>query len=415
MSDIRRLGENDYDAFITIVANGFPDFKLQTPEERERFKQSIRDRAENPTDSFYGLFRSGQLLGGMRLIDYMMNVRGVKVLSGGIGMLAVDLLHKKEHVARDIVSGFLDRYRRRGAPFALLYAFRPDFYHQMGFGYGTKTSRYRILPTALPDTGRKEAVTFLTADDTDALRDCYQRVADRTNGMIDKTAIELRRLFESPSTRLAGYREDGCLLGYLAFTFAPIEHSTVSDLNVTEFIYETRDALLGLLAFLRSQRDQVRRIQLDTQDENFHFVLSEPRSDTERIFGLVAHETNVQGLGIMYRLVDVPRAFALLRDADFGGQTITLAIHTSDTFLLDHDGTTVVHFEHGHPRLLDGATTAAVEIRMGVAELSSLLMGAVSFRSLYRYGLADISDPERTEDVTRLFLTDEKPVCTTPF
>ena len=42
-------------------------------------------------------------------------------------------------------------------------------------------------------------------------------------------------------------------------------------------------------------------------------------------------------------------------------------------------------------------------------------MGAVNFKSLYRYGLAGISDPGYVHVVDRVFAVEDKPVCTTAF
>jgi hypothetical protein len=56
-----------------------------------------------------------------------------------------------------------------------------------------------------------------------------------------------------------------------------------------------------------------------------------------------------------------------------------------------------------------------VTVDIGVAELSSLLMGCVPFGALYDLGLAHISDVARVEQVERLFRAPRKPICLTPF
>ena len=56
-----------------------------------------------------------------------------------------------------------------------------------------------------------------------------------------------------------------------------------------------------------------------------------------------------------------------------------------------------------------------VAVQMDVAEFSSLLMGAVNFRSLYKYGLADLSDPGYVGVLDRIFAVEDKPMCTTSF
>ena len=46
----------------------------------------------------FGLFEDGQMRGIMRWYDFTMNFFGAQTLVGGIGGVAVDLLHKKEKV-----------------------------------------------------------------------------------------------------------------------------------------------------------------------------------------------------------------------------------------------------------------------------------------------------------------------------
>ncbi|VAW34560.1 hypothetical protein MNBD_CHLOROFLEXI01-4530, partial [hydrothermal vent metagenome] len=56
-----------------------------------------------------------------------------------------------------------------------------------------------------------------------------------------------------------------------------------------------------------------------------------------------------------------------------------------------------------------------VEIGLDVAEFSSLITGATTFRQLLAYGLATISDVSFADVVHQLFYTPHKPLCTTPF
>ena len=121
----------------------------------------------------------------------------------------------------------------------------------------------------------------------------------------------------------------------------------------------------------------------------------------------------------MYRVVDVPRIFDLLGERDFGtpesgAQNCTLKLTVADSFLPENAGSTLLHFEGGTMQCLEGAPHD-VEIRLDIAEFSSLLAGTVTFQSLHRYGLADISDPAHVETVNRLFAAERKPMCTTSF
>jgi predicted acetyltransferase len=415
-SELRPLAERDFDTYITIADNAYPEFKLGTPDERERYRGVLATRLAQSPMSHVGLYRGETLLGGARLHDFVMNVRGAQIAAAGIGMVAVDLAHKKEHVARDLMRGWLNHCRAHDVPFALLYPFRPDFYKQMGFGYGTKLSQYRVPPTALPRSGDRARVGFLAVDEQQLVGDCYARTQERTHGLIRKSADELGRFFSDHAKRVVGYREGGDVRGYLVFSFteAATNQFLTYDLVVDEMVYESREALLGLLAFLRAQADQVTRIVFNTQDDSFHLLLSDVRDGSQVLLPSVYHRSNAQGVGIMYRVTDIRRAYELLRATRFGGQGLALRIIVADSFLPENADSLTVRFDDGHPTIAPDATADA-EIALDIAEFSSLLMGAADFRSLYRYGLAEISDAALVEPVTRLFATDEKPLCMTHF
>jgi predicted acetyltransferase len=328
--------------------------------------------------------------------------------------VGVDLLHKKEKVAKEMILFYLRHYRRRGYPLAALHPFRPDFYRRMGFGYGSKMNQYRIRPGDLPSGKTKAHVRFLGKDDQKAAQACFQRVAGRTHGMFEKTDFEARMMFESPSIRVAGCVREGRVLGYVAFTFKPGKNVLTNPMEVMDWVYETPEVLAELLTFLHTQADQVHEIVFNTQDENFHFLPLDPRNGTGNLITSDSHETNVAGVGIMYRVLHVPRAFQALREHNFGGQTCKLKITLKDSFLRENEGSTIVHFQDGKPTVKPRGEHEA-EIRMEVAEFSSLLMGVVPFKSLLAYGLAGISKEKYADTVNRVFMTEAKPICRSDF
>ena len=420
MSDIRVLTIDDFDAAARIFGDAYPGIKIISEDDRQRFKQSaLKLHEEHPETRFHGLFRDDQLLGIMCLYDFSMNFLQVRIPAGGVGQVAVALSHKKEHVAKEMMLYFLRHYRQQRVPLVALYPFRPDFYRQMGFGYGTKMNQYRVRPSALPKGPSKSSVRYLTEGDKQALANCYHRVADRTHGMIRKTRRELDRLFKNPQRRIVGYEHDSEIRGYLVFTWEHGDSFITNDIRIQEFIYETRDALSQLLTFLNTQADQVRHIYIATQDEEFHHMLLDPRNNSDRLIPDVYHETNTQGVGLMYRVVDVPGMLDLLAQRDPGtnsvlDRTVTLRLTITDSFLPENDGSTLLCFEGARAQRRKRGDADA-EISMAIEDFSSLLAGTVTFRSLYRYGLAAISNEAHVQVVNHIFAVEQKPVCMTSF
>jgi predicted acetyltransferase len=416
---VRPLDESEWDALIAITAHAYPGMKVHSEEDRAHYRERIAQNASDPALHYYGLFRGGELLGGMSLWDFDMTLYEARALVGGVGSLAVHPMHKKEKVARDMVVAYLRHYRSRGAPLAALYPFRPDFYGAMGFGYGTKLNGYRALPAAFRASGDKRRVRLMGPDDRDALAACYERYAARTHGMFRQLGIALGRFFASAEMRVAGYEQDGQVRGYLRYHFdlPSADNFILQDMVVRELVYETPEALDGLLSFVRSQADQVRRVVVYTQDDSFHELLDDPSNGSERLLPSVYHESNSQAVGLMYRVINLRRYFELLAEHDFGGVTITLRLTVRDTLLPEQDGDTLVRFEAGHAQVLDGADAAHAdaEVRLDVNALSSLLMGCVSLRALHRLGRARVSDPALLDQIDRTLSGRDKPICMTAF
>jgi predicted acetyltransferase len=415
MTEIRTLMPEDFDPAARIFADAYPAFKIATEEDRMRFSErTLKLQEEEPTVQFHGLLLDSQLQGMMCFYDFSMNFLRARIPAGGVGQVAVALPHKKEHVAKGMMLYFLRHYRDRATPLVALYPFRPDFYRKMGFGYGTKMNQYRIRPSALPKGPSKAHIRYLTEADRQGLVACYRRYVDRTHGMMEKSEREVQRLFGAPRHRIIGYEKDGEIQGYIVFTFEEGESFILNDIQVQELIYENVQALSELLTFLHTQADQIRYIILNTQDEYFHYLFLDPRNDSQRLIPDVYHETNTQGVGLMYRVIDVPGIFDLLHERNFGGQTCTLELDIIDSFLPENAGSTMLRFERGRARRMDGGELN-VSLRLDIAEFSSLLAGSVDFHSLYRYGLVEISDPAYVHTVNRIFAVEQKPMCTTSF
>src|SRR5262245_48893251 len=240
MRDVRKLiSEADFAAFATIGSNAYPGIKISSEEDRQKFAQRMMARAsDDPAVDFYGLFEDERLVGGMRLHDFVMNMRSGRIKAGGVGFIAVDLAHKKRGVAKDLVAFFLQHCQDRERQIALLYPFRSDFYKQMGFGYGTKMNQYRVKPTHLPKGPTKEHVKLLAADNKQLLADCYHRYLAATHGLIEKTQAEVDRLFKDPDHRIVGCVRDGAVTGYLLLTFKPVnpEFALMNDAMVEEIV-----------------------------------------------------------------------------------------------------------------------------------------------------------------------------------
>ncbi|WP_449622128.1 GNAT family N-acetyltransferase [Robertmurraya sp. Marseille-Q9965] len=416
-SIIRKLEHVEIPSFVEIAVNAYPGSMQNTPDFKERFTTMLTTlQDEEKTVEFYGIFRDGKLVGGMRIHYFEMNLHSKIVEVGGVGLVAVDLLHKKEKVAKDLITYFIQHFIKRDVSLVSLYPFRPDFYRKMGFGYGTKINHYHVEPSSFPSSGSKESLTFLNNKHKDLVKDCYNQYAYLTHGMILKTDRDVENMFKHPDNRLVGYLNGDKLEGYMLFSFKKMSETNFvhNNLVVKEMIYKNPEALAGLSTFLNSQNDQIARIELTTQDDSLEYLILDPRNGSNRLIPSVYHESNSAGVGLMYRIIDFDKFLGNLRCHNFNHGSLKLGINIIDRFIEENNRKTMIHFNEGKASLSQDET-ADVEIAIEISDLSSLLMGAIPFRKLYEYGRVDVSSAEKVAQIDKLFSTMQKPLCITAF
>ncbi len=417
ISNIRLLRDDEWPGFAAIVRNAYPAFGVAS--DAEMLARLQRRQQDYPNSALVGLFRDEQLLGGMRLFDFAMRLFEQRTLMGGVGLVAVDMRHKKEGVARELIHYFLRHYRERGASLVSLYPFRPDFYRQMGFGYGSPMYRYTMKPAALPQRGDRSRVHFLQSSDWPAVYACYERCFARMHGLYARSADWLRHWLEeylaNPQHRLIGYSQGDELAAYLAFAFQPGKTFLQNSILVYEMLAEHNVALNGLLSFLHFQYDQIQEIVLDTQEEYFYLCLNDVRDGSNDLIPPVYHPSHRTGIGLMYRLVNTAEFFATLADHCFGPVDYTLAIDLRDDFFAEQAGTTVVRFREGRPQVLAAGSSADVRIVLDGADFAALVLGSIEFGALQRLGLAAISDESCSSLVQNTFRAERRPICLTRF
>jgi len=419
MSEIRLLTVDDIDNAIPVLSNAYPGFPIESDQDKKDFREALTQRInDDPNLDFYIYLRDDRILAFIRLHNFTMNLFGTKILAGGGGALAVDLCHKKEHIAKEIVEFFFEKYRSAGSPLAVLWPFRPDFYVKMGAGLGIRTDFYKVRTSAFPRGSGKENIRFLTIDDVPALVDCYNRYASATNGMIDDYVLDRQIKFKrQKGIRAIGYFEGDQILGYMIFKNEKNHATNIlnNTIRVTEWIYECPAALSAMSSFIRSQADQYEWIAVPTPDEDFHLFLTDPRNDSGNLHPGVYHECADSTIGIMYRVLCTEGIFRATPERDFNGVNAKVRFRTRDSFLPANDVAVTVHFKDGKAEVQDSEAEYDVELTLDISDFSSLIVGAVRLRSLWNYGKIELSDDSRLEQLCQLLEVQERPICLTQF
>ncbi|WP_066504722.1 GNAT family N-acetyltransferase [Abyssisolibacter fermentans] len=414
--DIQKLKIENFDDYIKIQSNAYTTLEI-TKEKAELIKTQAAELDRLGIDlGYYGIYKNSELYGVGRFYDFTMNFLSVLVPVGGLGSLAVDLLHKKEKICRDVTLFGLNHFKNKGCPLVIIYPFHPNFYKKMGFGFGAKMSQYKIKPHDLPSNHCKDHLFFVTDKDKKDLIDCYNRYASKTNGLFQHNEDLFDRSFKARGARTIAYKKDGQIQGYVTITFKKgnEDNFLINNLHVNQLIYENREAMLELFTFLNSQSDQISRIIIDTHDENFHFLLNDVRDDSNILIPHVFHGSNHQGVGTMYRVVDVEKVFEVLSSHNFNNASCKLCLDIKDSFMPHNNKKYYIEFNNGLATI-NNNTNYDVRISMDIAEFASLITGTINFETLYHYNLADISDTSYLDVVDNIFRVKHKPACLTAF
>ncbi|MDB5095388.1 MAG: putative GCN5-like N-acetyltransferase [Candidatus Eremiobacteraeota bacterium] len=401
-------------AMARVYADAYPVLEIASADALAGYTERMRATLERPGTRYVVAERGGAVLGVMRLYDYTMNVRGIDALTGGVGAVAVSLAHKRQGIARALIAWYLDFYREREAPFAILHPFRPDFYRALGFGYGTPVQRYGFRPAALRSHGARGTVRLLDEGDFDAIVACTERVRRTTNGAIARQPWALRQALGDP-IRFVGVEEGGTLRGLMltAVKRGSPETQNRNRLVVRDLMYEEPVHLAALLGYLRAQQDQFAEIFIETQDPVMYLAADDPRDGSDRVIAPpAAHRVAETALGMMYRVLDFERAFAHLGAAE---RPLVLRVDVSDAFYAPTAQAMTFRFlPNGAPQRDDDAAPDAT-LRIGIADLSSVLVGSLALRDVVRHRLASVEPASALASVARAFAADQPPASTARF
>ncbi|HNW83741.1 MAG TPA: GNAT family N-acetyltransferase [bacterium] len=408
-SEIRLMFRKDAAEWNHILAHAYPDFT--GPDAVKWMEESIEKR---DWGLFYGAWRDEKLAGGMRVYPLLMNVRHKKIEADGLGFVAVDMLHRKQKVAKDLVMFFLKNARKSGKNMASLYPFRVDFYKKMGFGYGTRLYRLAPRPDAFryfTDAGKVEIGD--KEKDFPEMLECYNRFIGSTNGMCEMINGTLSRLAEK--SRFIVYRNNNRIEGFMFYRFVPVGDKLVyrNNMQVFYFIHENPSAFKALSTFIAAQSDQIERILLQSHTPDIALAFSDPTNGHSETFHSEQLETTVTATAMMYRIIDFKR---LIKESDgmqFGTGDLSVLFKIRDTFMPHNNGETAVVFSKGNAEI-SKTKHCDIEISIDISELATLFTGAATLGQLYSMGLAEVSNPERIHLLEKIIQT-ERPVCLTTF
>lgn len=306
-------------------------------------------------------------------------------------------------------------YQKLGTAIGCLHPFMPSFYRKMGYGYCNENILYQPRPSMIRSFGDKSGLSFAGPDDKEDILRFYRAYAERTNGATVHHFMDPHRIFDMPYVVVC--RRDGRITGYLTFEFVDVDHYTdmYHDLMVREMIYEDAETLKQFMTFFASQVDQIERVRILSPDEYLHVMFKNPDTGENRAHDGCIHEIGRKTMGYMVRIFDIRQYFSVQTHCEVPvSRPFTLALQVRDTFLEHNNGTFLLEVTGGTVTLTETGTPD-VTLSTQIADLSSLVMGAIPLREFLAYDRMTLSDPSYAEDIQRAIGWSVKPKNLTYF
>jgi predicted acetyltransferase len=294
---VRRLETDDLDQYFDVRSQAFG----LPGSARDEWKEHA---AGAPGVVGFGGFRSGRLLGALRVIPGGQFVHGRSVPMGGIAGVVVRPEARGEGVARSLLAHAIGWMRERGIAVSSLHPASTRAYRSAGWELAGRAG-WSTLPTRSLSGIRGDAAGPVEPLDPTGGREvqaCYAAYAPSVPGAVDRSPgfwwlhkIGGRR----DGAFLYGVRTDGALSGYIAYTQTQDEGAWGYSLRVDDVVAHDRASAVALWRFVGGHSMQVERVSVPTAAlPALSLVLDEqdPVTDLENHW--------------MHRIVDVPDAIA---------------------------------------------------------------------------------------------------------
>ncbi len=409
--DIRFILPAEVEQLRRNVLTAFPS---KTPDE---LLHNMESELYHPDEGRYlGCFDDdGTLIGSVLMMDFSFNVRGKMMPMAAAAYVSTSFLHKKEHVARDMLRVFMETYSRMGTSVSCLHPFNPAFYRKMGYGHCMQANFYMPKCSAIRSFGHKQNLQYAGEQDREEVLAYYRAFAARTNGATIHHYMDVHRIFDAPYTVIC--RKNGMITGYLTFSFVPVDHYTdmYHDLLVHEMLYDDLDTLEQFLTFFASQSDQIDRVRIYSPDDYLHTMFLNPDSGENRAHDGCIHEIGRRTMGNMIRLLHVEHYF---QEQSYCCQPVsrpfTLALEVTDSFLPHNNKTFTLQINSEKVVLIKNGTPDAT-LKTDISDLSSLVIGAVPLKEFLRFGRMQLDHQTFAKDIQNAIGWDEKPCNYTYF
>ncbi len=408
MREVRKLEKNQLKDALSIAAKAYPMMGLTSELKLQEFETRILEDFNQESGTWYGLFEDSILLGCMILYDFVINYYGHEIKAKGIGAVAVEFLHKKQKVCKELLHWYLEYSLKQKYPLAMLYAFKPEFYYKMGFGYGTTCYNYVTKPNLIPKSNENYKMDYLNQSDVDDILAFYHEIYQGIHGMTPRKEKNIAALLKTPGLYFVCYREQEKLTALLVFRLISNDSTNNETDMELDLLFTTPIGLKAAMNFLNSQSDQVRQISISTLYKDFFYNFADIRHIDHKVLKQPGyHHTYDAGMGIMYRSLN---SIELITKRPSTLDNIKIRFILNDSFVEDCPKDFVMEWKAGKASL-SKSKKYDLELKFDVSDFSSWILNAIDITTLYQYGLVEISDKKYIPFLEQAFYYQQKPTC----
>jgi predicted acetyltransferase len=316
---------------------------------------------------------------------------GAALPSWAISSVTVSPTHRRQGIARAMLTSELRTAVRLGLPVAMLTVSEATIYGRYGFGPSVRQSSYVVDTARARWTGPTPAGRVQFVSPESLLSDgpaVFERTRERSPGEVDRREIWWKRalglLPNEPEAHKRGIRAvrfddaDGAIAGFALYEIALQDVSGPGRLKLVDLVAATDDAYAALWRFV---------IEMDMVSE----IAAGLRSVSEPVAWQVSDHRAVRKTGerdhLWLRILDVPAALGARRYTAPGDYLLDVTDDlgfAEGRFLL-----TVAADGSGSAQQLGDAAAVpagAVEVALSAADLASLYLGGTSAVDLARAG-----------------------------
>jgi predicted acetyltransferase len=364
--EIRAPRPDEADAVFALCSEAF----TSPPERRETWMAAKR------MGDFLGAWSGEELVGTTEVMPEGQFFDGRSVPMGAVASVAVRPDQRGRGIAPRLLGLAVEQMHERGLVISTLHPATTRFYRGLGWEIGGQFGVRRVpcaSLAALPP-GEAERLRPGRADDADAVRDCYERVAPAINGAVDRSDSRWRSYeleLEHPHRYRYVYDADEQLDGYVVYDQSHAGRQWGFRITVHELVAADADAAVTLWRHIGSHAAQVDTVT----------VLAMPLD----ALTLLLPEQVVELVGAnhwMTRIVDAAGAIAARGYAPAVRAEVHLQM--ADRLAPWNDGSFVLRIEGGEGKLTPGGTG---DVHLSVNALASLFTGWAPARVLADAGL----------------------------